>query len=135
MGECTNSDPNFDKVMTNFFDITAKDYPSKRKMVYYGICIWVRLALYTYIYKHKDEKYIPYVVGALAIGTIMNLQSSITNPGKQWWSKRFDLGIAVALLISTVLVIMEKIDPIVMPLLLYTSLLGGIITSFFIKFC
>ena len=73
MSECPNSDPNFDKVMSNFFDITSSDYPSNRKMVFYSVCIWVRLALYYYIYKNKDENYIPYLVGALAIGSIMNL--------------------------------------------------------------
>lgn len=135
MSECPNSDPNFDKVMSNFFDITAKDYPSKRKMVYYGICIWVRLALYTFIYYKRDYKYMPYIVGVLALGTIMNLQSSISNPGKQWWSKRFDLLISVLLLLSCVGVIIGKIPSIVMPLLLYLSLFGGILQSFFITFC
>ena len=135
MSECPNSDPDFDKVMSKFFDITAKDYPSKRKMVYYGICIWVRLALYTFIYYKRDYKYTPYIVGVLALGTIMNLQGSISNPGKQWWSKRFDLLISVLLLLSCVGVIMGKIPSIVMPLLLYLSLFGGILQSFFITFC
>ena len=80
MSECPNSDPNFDKVMSKFFDITAKDYPSKRKIVYYGICIWVRLALYTFIYYKRDYKYTPYIVGILALGTIMNLQGCFSVP-------------------------------------------------------
>jgi len=135
MGECPNSDPNFDKVMSKFFDITAKDYPSKRKIVYYGICIWVRLALYTYIYKHKDEKYIPYLVGVLSLAAIMNLQSSLDNPGNQWWSKRFDLLISVLLLLSCIGVVMGKIDTVYIPILLYASLIGGILQSFSITFC
>jgi hypothetical protein len=135
MSECPNSDPNFDKVMSNFFDITSKDYPSKRKMVYYGICIWVRLALYTLIYYYRDHKYTPYIVGVLALGSIMNLQTSITNPGKQWWSKRFDLLISVLLLLSCVGVAIGKIPSIIMPVLLYITLIGGIIQSFTITFC
>ena len=132
---CPNSDPNFDKVMSRFFDITASDYPEKRKMVYYTICIWVRLALYTYIYKHKDEKYIPYLVGILALGAIVNLQGSITNPGNQRWSKRFDLLISVLLLISCIGVVNGKIDSVYIPGLLYISLIGGIIQSLNVKFC
>jgi hypothetical protein len=77
----------------------------------------------------------PYIVGILALGTIMNLQDSISNPGKQWWSKRFDLLISVLLLLSCVGVIMGKIPSIVMPVLLYLSLFGGILQSFFITFC
>ena len=47
MSECPNSDPNFDKIMSRWFDITSKDYPSNRKKVYYLICIWVRYILRT----------------------------------------------------------------------------------------
>jgi hypothetical protein len=135
MSECPNSDPRFDKVMSKFFDITAKDYPSKRKMVYYGICIWVRLALYTYIYYKRDEKYIPYLVGVLALGAIINLQSSLDNPGKQWWSKRFDLLISVLLLLSCIGVVNGKVPSVYIPVLLYVSLIGGILQSFAVTFC
>ena len=135
MSECPNSDPDFDKVMSKFFDITAKDYPSKRKMVYYGICIWVRLALYTFIYYKRDYKYTPYIVGVLALGTIMNLQGSISNPGKQWWSKRFDLLISVLLLLSCVGVVNGKIDSVYIPVLLYASLIGGLLQKLTVEFC
>jgi amino acid permease len=135
MRECPNSDPKFDKVMAKFFDISAKDYPSNRKKVFYGICIWVRLALYYYIYKHKDEKYIPYVVGALAIGSIMHLKSSIKNPGRQWWSKRFDLVISVLLLLSCIGVVNGKIPSVYIPNLLFLSLASGIFQSLSVTFC
>jgi hypothetical protein len=135
MSDCPNSDPNFDKVMSRFFDITAKDYPSKRKLVYYGVCIWVRLVLYTLIYYYRDHKFMPYIIGLLSIGAIGNLWGSITNPGKQWWSKRFDLVISIILLMSCIGVILNKIPSIVIPVLLYISLVGGIIQSMFINFC
>ncbi len=135
MSECPNSDPNFDKVMARWFDITSKDYPSNRKKVYYGVCIWVRLILFTIIFYYRKHKYTPYILAGFSLLSIYHYSGNIKNPGRQWWSKRFDLAIAVCLLISTVLVIMKKIDPIVMPLILYTSLFGGILQSFFIKFC
>jgi hypothetical protein len=75
----------------------------------------------------------PYIIGILSVFTILNLKDDI--PGRQWWSKRFDLTIALLLLISCALVIAGKINPVVIPLLLYSSLLGGILQSFFIKFC
>jgi hypothetical protein len=135
MSECPNSDKDFDKIMSRWFDVTSKDYPSNRKKVYYGLCIWVRLILFTSIFYYRKHKYTPYILAVFSLLSIYHYKGNIKNPGKQWWSKRFDLAIAVLLLISTVLVITEKIDPVVMPLILYTSLFGGIITSFFIKFC
>ena len=135
MSNCPNSDPNFDKMMSNFFDITSKDYPQNRKNVYYGVCIWARLALFTYIYHKRDEKYMPYIVGILAVGTIMNLYTSVQDPGRQWWSKRFDLAIAVLVLLSCIGIVLGKVSSIVVPVLLYISLFGGVIQSLFIEFC
>ena len=135
MSECPNSDPEFDKVMSKWFDITSKDYPSNRKNVYYGICIWVRLILFSLVFYYREYKYMPYTLALFSVSSIMHYKEVIKTPGKQWWSKRFDLSIAILLLISCVLVIGGKINPVFMPIILYTSLLGGIIQSFFIKFC
>ena len=135
MSECPNSDPEFDKVMSKWFDITSKDYPSNRKNVYYGICIWVRLILFSLVFYYREYKYMPYILALFSVSSIMHYKEVIKTPGKQWWSKRFDLSIAILLLISCVLVIGGKINPVFMPIILYTSLLGGIIQSFFIKFC
>jgi hypothetical protein len=65
----------------------------------------------------------------------MNLKDSVINPGKQWWSKRFDLAIAVSLLVCSVMVILGKLNTIYMPILLYVSLIGGVLQSFSIEFC
>ncbi len=135
MTECPNSDPNFDKVMAKWFDINSKDYPSNRKKVYYGVCIWVRLILYTLVFYYRDFKYMPYIVGGFSIFAILNLKDSVYNPGKQWWSKRFDLAISVLLLLSCLGVIVGKVPSITVPILLYLSLFGGVIQSFFITFC
>jgi hypothetical protein len=135
MSECPNSDPDFDKLMGRWFDIISKDYPSNRKKVYYGICIWVRLILFSLVFYYREYKYMPYILGVFSILSIMHYKDNIKNPGRQWWSKRFDLSIAILLLISCVLVVVGKINPVFMPIILYASLLGGIIQSFFIKFC
>lgn len=135
MSECPNSDPDFDKVMGRWFDINSKDYPSNRKNVYYGICIWVRLILFSLVFYYREYKYMPYILGGFSILSIMHYKDNIKNPGRQWWSKRFDLSIAILLLISCVLVVVRKINPVFMPIILYTSLLGGIMQSLFINFC
>ena len=135
MSECPNSDPGFDKIMSIWFDITSNDYPSNRKKVYYGVCIWVRLILFSLVFYYREYKYMPYILGVFSIFSIIHYKDNIKTAGRQWWSKRFDLTIAILLLISSVLVIRGKIDSIFMPVILYTSLLGGVIQSFLIKFC
>ena len=135
MSECPNSDPDFDKIMSKWFDITSNDYPSTRKKVYYGVCIWVRLILFSLVFYYREYKYMPYILGVFSIFSIIHYKDNIKTAGRQWWSKRFDLTIAILLLISSVLVIRGKIDPVFMPVILYTSLLGGVIQSFLIKFC
>jgi len=135
MSECPNSDPGFDKIMSIWFDITSNDYPSNRKKVYYGVCIWVRLILFSLVFYYREYKYMPYILGVFSIFSIIHYKDNIKTAGRQWWSKRFDLTIAILLLISSVLVIRGKIDPVFMPVILYTSLLGGVIQSFLIKFC
>jgi len=135
MSECPNSDPDFDKIMSKWFDITSNDYPSNRKKVYYGVCIWVRLILFSLVFYYREYKYMPYILGVFSIFSIIHYKDNIKTAGRQWWSKRFDLTIAILLLISSVLVIRGKIDPVFMPVILYTSLLGGVIQSFLIKFC
>jgi hypothetical protein len=135
MSECPNSDPDFDKIMSKWFDITSNDYPSNRKKVYYGVCIWVRLILFSLVFYYREYKYMRYILGVFSIFSIIHYKDNIKTAGRQWWSKRFDLTIAILLLISSVLVIRGKIDPVFMPVILYTSLLGGVIQSFLIKFC
>ena len=129
--ECPNSDPNFDKVLSKWVEVT----PSTRKNIYYGICIWVRLILYSLVFYYRDSKYIPYIVGLFSLLAIANLKDSVSNPGRQWWSKRFDLVIAVLLLVACIMAIFDKVNIVVIPVLLYASLLGGFLQSFFIKFC
>lgn len=132
---CPNSDPNFDNILKNFTDINAPTYPDYRRNIYYGLCIWIRLFLYTMIYVYRREKWMPYLVGIFSIFSILNLKSSLETPGSQWWSKRFDLFISVILLFTCAGVIQEKIDPVYMSVLLYLSLFGGITQSLFVKFC
>jgi chromate transport protein ChrA len=132
---CPNSDPNFDKVLSNFTDVNRPDYPEYRMMLFYGVCILVRLALYSLVYIYRKEKWMQMAVIVFSMVSIAQLHQSVWTPGRQWWSKRFQLTMSVLVVVAASLVLAGKIDPIYMPALLFTSLAGGFTQSLFVKFC
>ena len=132
---CPNSDPSFDKILSRFTDITSPNYPAYRKRLFYTVCIVVRLVLFGSVFLIKDFWWMPILVGVFAMVALVGLYPSITNPGQQWWSKRFQLSIAIMLLIACVLVWFKKIDSIYVPVILMGSLFGGVLQSFLVTFC
>jgi len=142
MTKCPNSDPNFDKILSRWFDTSSKEYPEVRKKIYYLICITLRLFLYSLIFIYKDNPIIPYIIAILSCFAIYNLYPSFTfstesKPQQQWWSKRFQFIISVLLFITSILLILKvkSIPSVTIPILLYISLFGGIFQSMFITFC
>jgi len=139
---CPNSDPIFDKTLSNFTDINSKYYPSFRRNLYYGVCIWVRLLLILLVFYFKDKIWMPYLVGIICAFTVIRL-SKQWNEKQQWWSKRWHLVVCFIVFILCVLSILplntfpvkRKTLNVVIPSLLLIGLLGGIVQSFFIKFC
>ena len=136
--ECPNSDPNFDKILKKLFDSSS---PEIRKKVYYFVCIIVRLFLFSLVYIYKDKPSIPYIILLASLVSIFNLYPSVTKQGysgqQQWWSKRFQFIISLLLFIISLLLIfkVKKVKTIMIPIILFISLFGGIIQSFFISFC
>jgi hypothetical protein len=141
----SNSDPNFDKILSNFTNTSSKNYPQVRKRLYYFVCIVVRLILYSLVLFYKDKLWMPYLILLVSLFSIYNLYNSIySNTGKkqtQWWSKKFQLVISILLLLVSICIILQnrlnfkfKINTVVIPLLLYISLFGGILQSLFITF-
>ena len=124
-----NGDPDFNKVL----DKINMNTPKQRKMLFYFVCIWVRFALYSLVFYFKDNIYMPYILLLISLFSIANLSKTL-NQTQQWWSKKFQFIISVLLFISCLLVIFYKINPVVMPLILYISLIGGITQSLFIEF-
>lgn len=134
---CPNSDPNFDKVMANFYDINAINYPEKRKQTYYFVCIIIRFILYASIYKFIDKPYLLEIVTFLALVSLFILYPKLNEPNqRQWWSRSFQFTIALLIAVMGCLILLgENINKKVIPILLLISLFGGIFQSLFIDFC
>jgi hypothetical protein len=132
--KCPNSDPNFDKILIKLFGSST---PEIRKKVYYLICIVIRLFLYSLVLIYKDHPSIPYIVGLASLAGMYNLYPSMTKHQQQWWSKRFQFIISLLLFIVCVLLLLKVggVKTIVIPILLFISLFGGIFQSLFVTFC
>jgi hypothetical protein len=132
---CPNSDPKFDKIFANFTDTSSRNYPEARMRAYFLVCIVLRVFLYALVYVYRDKPWMPVVVGSVALFAMVNLWESVKNPGRQWWSKRFQFGVAVVLFLSCVALYVGKIDSRVPSGILFLSLFGGISQAFYHGFC
>jgi hypothetical protein len=74
-----------------------------------------------------------FVVGGVSIASIYQLTRPTNN--KQWWSKKFQLIMAVLVLLSAIAVKFAGLDSRSMAGLLFVSLLGGILQRSQVKFC
>jgi hypothetical protein len=75
------------------------------------------------------------LVGAFALASIFQLYTSDQPQGKQWWSKKFQLFMALLVLIAALLVKFKGLDSRSMSGLLFISLFGGILQRSQVKLC
>ena len=102
--------------------------PILRTQLYYFVCIFLRLALYNLVYILRNEWYTPIVVGVFALLSIVNLSFSAFKKNQiQWWSKKFQFVIAVLVFVNCIGTYYKVVPTIVVPVLLYVSVLGGLI--------
>lgn len=123
-------DPQFDKLLLSFGLVSRENIYEDKKFLYYYVCIIVRFILFTLAFVFRDYKYLPHIVFVLALISAINLSIGLYRDNNQWWSKKFQLIIAVLLMITSVLLISRVIsNDYLIPFLLYTSLIGGILQS------
>lgn len=125
MSCCPNSDPNFNRII-------GHRTPDERSMLFIW-CVLVRASLYYGVYVYRDESWMPWVVTAAAIASMYQLTRP--SPNTQWWSKKFQLVMATLVLISALAVKFAGLDSRSMAVLLFTSLLGGIMQRIHTKLC
>ena len=125
--DCPNSDPGFNKII-------GERTPEERSKLFV-LCVLVRTLLYSGVYVYRDKPWMPLVVGASALLSIFQLYTSCSPEGRQWWSKKFQLLMALLVLGAALLVKFKGLDSRSMAGVLFISLAGGILQRSQVKFC
>lgn len=134
---CPNDDPNFTKLLKDT-GIIEKGTPEERSNLFY-ICVLARTLLYSGVYVYRDAPWMPFLVGIFAAASIFQLARPCPKtghcPGTQWWSKKFQLVMAILILLSTIAVKFGKVDSRSMAILLFISLTGGVLQRTQVDMC
>ena len=102
--------------------------PIEREHLFYMVCIFFRLFFAGIVYNFSDNKYIQYGLIFFSLTAVYLNYSKLDEC--VWWSRKFHLIIASAILIITLLTITKKIDPNkYASYLLYFDVLFGIVSS------
>ena len=134
---CPNDDPYFTRTMYKIGllhrGMSASQIVERRRLVYYGICIFVRSALIVTVYHWRNATFVQALVLAAALMGVINLGSR--SGGTQWWSKKFQLVMSIIIAIVVILVYFGIVKSWVIPAAMLVSLSGGILQSFIVGFC
>jgi O-antigen/teichoic acid export membrane protein len=124
-------DPQFDKLLLLLGLISPNSMESDKKFLFYYVCIVVRFIIYSLTLIFYDYKYLPYIILFASLLSAINLSSSLLQAfNDQWWSKKFQLAVAILLMIISVLLIFNVItNTYIIPIILYISLFVGILQS------
>lgn len=114
----------FGKFLATLFPKMKPDVVLTR--MYFGVCVPFRLLLFTLVFVYRKEKITPWIVGLAALVSFFHLSTQPFDIG-QWWSRRFQLIMSAAVLGTCFLMVSKCIEPWVLPFLLYTSVLGGLV--------
>lgn len=104
---------------------------NQRRMLFYGVCIWVRLGLVYLSYKMYNTKWFLYV--ALIVSGIALLRNAnrVDKDDCVWWSRLFHyVNLWVILSVSIIQLTTGDRKPII-SILLLIDVLFGILYSFF----
>ena len=134
MSVCPNGDPSFNRVLER---MVGQPTPLKRLLIFYGVCIPVRLSLYLAVLYFHNARITPYLVGIFSLVAIINLAPSLWSSATQtqWWSKRFQAVMSILIFSACILVALNKIPSLTIPILLLSSLGIGILQSFITPIC
>lgn len=130
---CPNGDKNFNKILEKM--LGHPPTPNERNNIYYFVCILLRLSIASFLLICKDRPWIPYIFLIGSALSIINYYSSGLE-GDQWWSKRFQLIMAILIFSTAVLqASCNCVNTFILPILFFISITGGIIQSFIVKRC
>ena len=134
---CPNDDPYFTRTMYRIGllrrGMTAEDIVNRRRVIYYCVCVVMRLTLIAVVYKLRDNVIVQGLVMAGALMGVVNLGGRYE--GNQWWSKKFQLLMSCIIVILVILTYLKYVKSWTIPLAMAVSLAGGVLQSFMIRFC
>jgi len=135
--ECPNDDPYFTRTMYRIGllrrGMTAEEIANRRRVIYYCVCVVIRLTLIAVVYKLRDSIIVQGLVMAGALMGVVNLGGRYE--GNQWWSKKFQLLMSCIIVILVILTYLKYVKSWTIPLAMAVSLAGGLLQSFMIRFC
>lgn len=136
---CPNGNQIFDSFLykSGLIDnnLSDSDKAFQRRRIYYTICIFIRLALAGLVLQLKDKEFLPYILALISIYPIISL-GFFRKQDNQWWSNTFQLLIAIALFLSSLLLIFKVGIPTYVPaLILFISVFGGVFQSLLVPSC
>jgi len=126
--------PNIDKDTLNAVKkIGLVPNVKNRMILYYTLCIVLRLFIAGLAYHFRDSYWLPYLV--LIVSLYIGYRISKNLNGNEWWSRKFHLIITILLSIVSVLIILNKVDGKYISYLLYLVVFVGFTQSLLITRC
>ena len=106
-----------------------------RERLFYGVCIWVRIALAIGVgfAAHAYPTVTASIVLALALIAVAVNVRALTRDGPVWWSRPSHATLAGAIAIGAVLVLLKLIPPATLGLFVGLDVLFGIMYSLLVN--
>lgn len=103
----------------------------QRKILFYTICIFVRLLLAGIVYHFSEKKELQYLLLITSFASIITINNKINEGGCVWWNRHFHLFISIVLFICSILAIKNKLkNKKYLSYLFYLDVLFGLTNSF-----
>jgi hypothetical protein len=126
--------PNIDKqTLSALQTLKLSTTPQNRKIIFYFVCVVLRLFIAGVAYQYRDSVWLPYVIILVCLPTIYRLYTQLE--GNFWWSRKFHCFICSLLVISSLFVISGKLSGKYLSYLLYIDVMGGFLHSLMINRC
>lgn len=102
-----------------------------RKLLFYGICIWVRLGLVYLTYLLYNKTWFPYLVAGISSLSLFFIK--FEKEKCVWWSRRIHKIMLILVLIASIHQIIVKDKNYIISILIFIDLIIGLISSLILK--
>ncbi len=111
--------------------IFSKLSPTTRALLFYCICIWVRLSIILFVYKYSNNRKL---ICILILASLLSVYLNFSKLNKKVWWNRYIHGVnSLLLFIISILALFNFVNSKFISLILLWDLLFGILYSFYKK--